>query len=68
MLLEKACNIGGADKFFEEKTSYYRQSVFQEAKLLCDECDDWTYDNYQKRHTRCKEILRKFFEGEYEPK
>ena len=68
MLLESRFNIGGSDRFFSEKLSYYRRSSFNEAQLLAkesigDENYEWTQKRYQERHERCKRILREFFEG-----
>jgi hypothetical protein len=68
MLLESPKNIGGSNKFFSAKQKYYEKSAFSEARALVENHRDkeWTYDMYEERHDRCKEVLKNFFEKEAE--
>jgi uncharacterized protein with ParB-like and HNH nuclease domain len=72
LLLEESLNRGGTDNFFSKKLNEYSMSVFSEPRNLYQEASAkdnvmWTYEVYQTRQNKCKEILRNFFEGKYIP-
>ena len=49
----------------DKKIDYYKNSNIEDIKELSNKLQNFTYDKFQERDRNIREVLVKFFKGEY---